>query len=128
MKQLIVVIVNQGFQEEVMKSARENGARGGTIFNARGTYKAQEEVEFLGIKLQPDKEIVFILTDDEHKNQIMQGIKQNSGLITNAAGIIFSLPVDSFFGISADNPPQSEQEDNQTEEENQPTEQTNENQ
>lgn len=109
MQQLIVTIVNQGFQEEVMKTARENGARGGTFFNARGTSKSLEEVEFLGIKIQPDKEIILILTDEEHKNPIMNGIKRNAGLTSNGAGIIFSLPVDSFYGLNNDN----EQPENQ---------------
>ena len=43
--ELIVCIVNSGFAEEVMNAARECGARGGTIVNARGT--AREEAEKL---------------------------------------------------------------------------------
>lgn len=103
MNDLIVVIVNQGFEEEVMESARQAGARGGTIFNARGTATSQDEVKFLGITLHPDKEIVFILTDRESRNQIMEAIKSNSGLTTEGAGIIFSLPVDSVLGLGASN-------------------------
>ena len=33
----IIVLVNSGFSEVVMDAAREAGARGGTIVNARGT-------------------------------------------------------------------------------------------
>lgn len=99
MNELIVVIVNQGFEEEVMEAARAAGARGGTIFNARGTANAQDEVKFLGVTLHPDKEIVFILTDSDSRNTIMTAIKENTGLTTPGAGIIFSLPVDSVMGI-----------------------------
>ena len=74
-------------------------ARGGTIFNARGTANAQDEVKFLGVTLHPDKEIVFILTDSDSRNTIMTAIKENTGLTTPGAGIIFSLPVDSVMGI-----------------------------
>lgn len=99
MDELIVVIVNQGFEEEVMEAARTGGARGGTIFNARGTANAQDEVQFLGIKLHPDKEVVFILTEGVNRNSIMDAIKQSTGLTTPGAGIMFSLPVDSVMGI-----------------------------
>ena len=71
--ELIVTIVNHGFEEEVMSAARAAGARGGTIFNARGT--ANDELNFLGISLHPHKEIVFILTKTEDKINIMQAIK-----------------------------------------------------
>lgn len=99
MKELIVVIVNQGFEEEVMNSARNAGARGGTMFNARGTANSSDEVKFLGITLHPDKEIVFILTDKENRNNIIEAIKSSSGLTSPGAGIIFSLPVSSVMGI-----------------------------
>ena len=42
--ELIMVIVNHGYSEEVMDAARAEGARGGTVMNARGTAtKAVEE-------------------------------------------------------------------------------------
>ena len=37
--EVIFAIVNAGFVEDVMDVARENGARGGTILNARGVVK-----------------------------------------------------------------------------------------
>ena len=37
--EVIFAIVNAGFAEDVMDVARENGARGGTILNARGVVK-----------------------------------------------------------------------------------------
>lgn len=101
MNELIVVIVNQGFEEEVMEAARAAGARGGTMFNARGTANAQDEVKFLGVTLHPDKDIVFILTDKDSRNKIMEAIKISTGLTTPGAGILFSLPVDSVFGIGS---------------------------
>lgn len=43
--EVIFAIVNAGFAEEVMDVARENGARGGTILNARGV-AGQEAAAF----------------------------------------------------------------------------------
>lgn len=100
MNELIVVIVNSGFEEEVMSAARSAGARGGTIFNARGTAESQDLVKFMGITLHPNKEIVFILTKAETRDDIMNAIKKNTGLATEGAGILFSLPVDSVMGVN----------------------------
>jgi len=100
MNELIVVIVNSGFEEEVMSAARDAGARGGTIFNARGTAESQDLVKFMGITLHPNKEIVFILTTLEARDDIMNAIKKNTGLATAGAGILFSLPVDSVLGVN----------------------------
>lgn len=97
--ELIVAIVNHGFEEDVMAAARAAGARGGTVFNARGTANAKDETQFLGISLHPHKEIVFILTHTETKANIMQAIKENAGLATPGAGILFTLPVESVLGI-----------------------------
>lgn len=100
MNELIVTIVNSGFEEEVMAAARSAGARGGTIFNARGTAESQDLVKFMGITLHPNKEIVFILTKQETRDDIMNAIKQSTGLATEGAGILFSLPVDSVMGVN----------------------------
>ncbi len=99
MNELIVVIVNQGYDEAVMAAAREAGARGGTIFNARGTAEAQDLVKFMGITIHPNKEIVFILTAKSTRDKIMTAVKEAAGLATDGAGIIFSLPVDSVMGV-----------------------------
>ena len=100
--ELIVVIVNQGFEEEAMKAAREAGARGGTIYNARGTAESQDLVKFMGITLHPNKEIVFILTTKEARDDIMTAVKESTGLATKGAGILFSLPVSSVLGVNLD--------------------------
>ena len=100
MNQLIVVIVNTGFEEVVMSAARGAGARGGTVFNARGTVESQELVKFMGITMQPNKEIVFILTTLEARDGIMNAVKQAAGLATEGAGIMFALPVDSVLGVN----------------------------
>ena len=44
--EVIFAIVNSGFAEDVMEVAKEQGARGGTILNARGVAK-EEAAAFL---------------------------------------------------------------------------------
>ena len=98
---LILAIVNQGYSDELMNTAREAGASGGTVINARG--QAHEgAVKFFGVSVQDEKEIIFLLTSREKKLPIMRAISETHGLNSKAHGIVFSLPVDDVVGISFD--------------------------
>jgi len=96
---LIVSIVNYGFSDELMNTAREAGARGGTVLNARGQAHAGA-VKFFGVSVQDEKELILILTERENKVAIMQAVSEKHGLNSNAKGIVFSLPVDNVIGLS----------------------------
>lgn len=97
---LIITIVNRGFADEVMSAAKKVGAFGGTIINARGT-GSNELKEFFGAIIQPEKELVLILTQKEKRNEIMTAICKYAGLDKEGMGISFSLPVDAVAGIRA---------------------------
>jgi nitrogen regulatory protein PII len=96
---LIFAIINHGFSDEFMNTAREAGASGGTVINARG--QAHEgAVKFFGISVQDEKEIILILTSHEKKVPIMQAVSEAHGLNSKAHGIVFAVPVDSVIGPS----------------------------
>ncbi|MDR3122618.1 MAG: hypothetical protein LBU16_02430 [Treponema sp.] len=95
---LIISVVNQGYSDEFMAVAREAGAGGGTVVNARGIAH-QGPVKFFGISVQDEKEIIAILSTRERKAPIMQAVCQAFGISSQAEGIIFSLPVDSVAGL-----------------------------
>lgn len=96
---LIVTIVNQGYAEKVMTEAKKSGATGGTTISGRGL-ENEKTIKFLNIAIEPEKDIVLILTTNEKKTNIMNTIVENCGLKTSGAGICFSLPVDNVAGIS----------------------------
>ncbi|MDE7105762.1 MAG: hypothetical protein K2O22_01195 [Anaeroplasmataceae bacterium] len=111
--EVIFCIVDAGFSDSVMSAARECGARGGTVLNARGT--AREDAEKLfNISIQPEKEIVLILASNDIKDDILHAIYKNVGLNTSAQGIAFSLPVDEVVGLTT--PPVKAEEKPTTEE------------
>lgn len=91
--ELIVCIINAGFSQEVMEAARSVGARGGTIIRARGSANPEAE-EFFNITIQPDKEVVLILSTSEAKDAILRAIYNETGLSKKGQGIAFSLPVE----------------------------------
>ena len=97
--ELIFTILNRGFSDLVMDSARQSGATGGTIITARGT--SSKEIENLfGITVSQEMEIILILTSKEKRNDIMSAICRSAGLNTQGKGITFSLPVNDVFGVS----------------------------
>ena len=96
---VIVSIVNQGYSDELMDTAREAGASGGTVLYARGQAHAGA-VKFFGISVQDEKEIIIILAGREKKVAIMQAICEAHGLNSKAHGIVFSMPADSVMGFN----------------------------
>lgn len=97
--EVIFCIVNTGFSDTVMEAAKDAGARGGTILNARGTANKEAE-SFFKIAIQPEKEIVMILVDVKIKDAVLHALYQKAGLDTMGQGIAFSIPVDEVVGLT----------------------------
>ena len=97
--EVIICIVNAGFSDDVMSAAREAGAKGGTVINARGTAREEAEKKY-GIVFEPEKEMIIILVESKIKDDILHSIYRKVGLNTPGQGIAFSLPVDDVVGIS----------------------------
>lgn len=97
--EMVFVIVNSGYTEDVMDAVRACGATGGTILNARGT--ANTEIEkFFGISISSEKELVMIIIQKEIKEAVLHAIYQKVGLGTLGQGIAFTVPVEDVVGIN----------------------------
>ena len=96
--ELIIVISNYGYNNLVMDAAREAGAGGGTVVHSRGTGREKAE-KFLGVTLAEEKEMTFIVTRSEKKNDIMKAIMEKAGLESKAKSILFSLLVTETTGL-----------------------------
>jgi hypothetical protein len=96
---LILIIVNQGYSDELMTVARDAGATGGTIINARGLVH-KGPVKFFGISVQDEREIITILALREKKLDIMHAVSKSFGINSKAKGIVFSLPAENVSGLS----------------------------
>lgn len=96
--ELIVAVINRGHVEEVMETAREAQAGGGTVVHARGTGAKLAE-KFFGVTLSDEKEIIFIVADTDNRNAIMKSIVNHAGVKTEAQAIVFSVPVSEVLGI-----------------------------
>lgn len=96
---LIIIIVRRGFADVVMDAARTAGARGGTILNARGT-GTSDTGTFLGVAIEPEKEMVLILTERDIRSAILKAVNKEAGLSTEGHGIGFALPVEEVVGLT----------------------------
>lgn len=96
--ELVVVIINEGCSDMVMKAARPVGATGGTVLAGKGT-GAREGEKFLGISLASEKDLVLIVAEKAKKATIMKAIMEKAGPGTAAGAICFSLPVTAVEGL-----------------------------
>lgn len=96
--ELISVIVNAGYAEDIMHAARKAGATGGTIINARGTGK-EEDVKFFGITIVPEKDFLLILATREQAPGILEAIRTTPCLSEPGMGIAFCVNVERFIPL-----------------------------
>ena len=97
--EVIFAIVNSGFAEEAMDVAREQGARGGTILNARGVAR-EKEATFFGITVHAEKEILMMVVEKDIRDKVLNALYSRMGMANKAQGIAFSLPVSDVTGLT----------------------------
>jgi len=92
---LITFIVNHGDAYDVMETAREAGAKGGTIVNAHGTGK-EGDVQFFGISLMSEKEMLLIVAEKDLAQEILNAVKDLPVFKKPGGGIIYTTDVNRF--------------------------------
>lgn len=97
--EMIITIVNRGGFEAVKEASKAAGARGGTLLHGLGL-GGEEAARFLGISIQPEKDVVLIVVGRDDRERVMQNILDAAGILTENRGICFSLPVDSALGLA----------------------------
>lgn len=100
---VILALVNDDYQDEVIKTAKEAGATGATILNARGE-GLHEKQSFLGLSMESQKDLLLFLVEDFNANKIMEAIYKAGKLNESGNGIAFSLNVDRAIGLESQLP------------------------
>ena len=96
--EMIQVICQDGYSEDIMAVARRAGAKGGTVVNARGT-STEQDVKFFGSPLVPEKEILMIVMEKSRAEAVRKEISQMEILNKKGMGIMFSVPVRDFVNL-----------------------------
>ncbi len=100
---VILALVNDDYQEAVIKAAKEAGATGATILNARGE-GVHSQQSFLGLSMESQKDMLLFLVEDFNTNKIMEAIYIAGKLSEPGNGIAFSLNVDRAIGLESQLP------------------------
>lgn len=91
--EMILCIVNQGYEEKVIEAVNTVGITGGTFFGAHGLSRLDAE-KFFGISIHPEKQIVIMVVPSSKKSDILSVLYDNVGISQEAQGIALSIPVD----------------------------------
>lgn len=98
MYQSITVIVEKGNAENVIDAAVKVGAKGGTIMNGRGS-GIHETTKLFSIEIEPEKEIVMIISEVEKTDEIVNSIREELKIDEPGNGIIYIQNVNKTYGI-----------------------------
>ncbi|MCR5724472.1 MAG: transcriptional regulator [Treponema sp.] len=94
-RDMISVIVNKGYADDVMAAARRAGAGGGTVINARGTAREDDE-KFFGVHIVPEKEMLIMVVEHDKKAAVLDAIRDLKCLREPGSGIAFASGVEDF--------------------------------
>ena len=96
--QLILVSVNQGYTDAVMETAKKAGAMGGTVLRAR--LVDDGVMEQLGENaVHQERDIITIFAPVGTAAQIMEAVNREHGALSEANGMVISVPVDKAYKI-----------------------------
>lgn len=98
---LVLAAVNPGYSEAVMEAAKGAGVQEGTVIRAR-RLGMEDAMQFWGITLQSEKDIVALLVPRDKKLALMRIIGEKCGVQSEARGLVISLPVDEVAGLGQD--------------------------
>lgn len=88
----LTVIVDRGLGDDVMDIARETGVRGGTILHGRGA-GAEIATKLFGVEIEPEKELVIILTPDYLIDKVVRALSRGLKLDQPGKGVLFVEPI-----------------------------------
>lgn len=95
----IIAIVDKGRGEHIVDAANKAGVRGATIINARGA-GSHETARLFGVEIEPEKELVLILSKNEAAEYICESIRKASKVDQEGMGLLFVLDVSKVYGLS----------------------------
>lgn len=95
---LIVTIVRKGWGQLVLEAAVKAGATGGTVLFGRGIGVNEKDTIF-GIPIEPEKEIVLTLVQEDEAEGILDEIVRAVELNEPGRGLAFTFPVSKVVGM-----------------------------
>lgn len=95
----IVVIVERGKANAIVKKASEAGARGATIAFGRGSGEHIFSF-FRSMQIEPSKEIILIISSKDKVQPLFEAVCDAARVKEPGKGIAFTVPITNLVGIS----------------------------
>lgn len=95
---MIIAIVQRGKADNVVGAAIKAGAPAATVFFGRGQ-GMRERLGPLGVAIQPEKEIIFIIIEEWLTEQVLAAMVREGHLDKAGVGFVFQVPVDKALGF-----------------------------
>ena len=87
---LITCIVQRGAADLVVQVAQEAGAQGATIFHAKGTGVRQKRLGILGLTINAEKEVIYIVVPADLADFVFERIFVSAKMDTPGMGILWT--------------------------------------
>ncbi len=95
----IVVIVERGKANAIVKRATEEGAHGATIWYGRGSGE-QVFSFFRSLQVEPGKELILIIVPEHKLQPIFDVVVEVARVREKGKGIAFTFPIRNLTGVT----------------------------
>ncbi len=86
---LLTAVVQRGAADLVVRVALEAGAQGATVFHAHGTGVRQKHLGILGLTVNTEKEIIYIVVPNEQADHLFERVFVSAKMDTPGMGILW---------------------------------------
>ena len=90
---LLTAIVQRGTSDLIVQAAQEAGAQGATIFHAHGTGVRQKRLGVLGLTINSEKEVIYIVVPADQADFVFERIFVSAKMDTPGMGILWMTPL-----------------------------------
>ncbi|AGA91330.1 hypothetical protein Thimo_2606 [Thioflavicoccus mobilis 8321] len=94
----LVAIVPEEQEAKAIDIAKQTGAGGVTILDARGI-AAQEKRTFLGLTYEGSQSVLLFVLERKLSLQVMKALADELKLKEHAKGVVFTVPLEHLAGI-----------------------------
>lgn len=94
----LVAILADDLEEQAIESAREAGAGGVTILDARGIGTREKET-FFGLPYEDSQSVLLFVLEQELSARVLERLTRDLELDTHSKGVVFTLPLEHVAGI-----------------------------
>ena len=91
---LVTIVVQTGFEESILKAARDVGATIGAVGHGAKGIGVRERLGILGLAIETEKDVLRLLVSNEQRDAVLDHIYRTVGLDTPGRGYIYITPLE----------------------------------